>query len=437
MDKFTLLSLPDDVLLAVLAHLPARELFSCRVVCVRLRDLCLHRELWRTVRVRDSGVVRAALRLAPCIGEVWLSWANPLAPLPRPRTACVVEELHVSVEARRDVPLAVNTVQHLGAGGGVRKLDISMEFIPAKKMMPLLKAVCGIKGLQELTVDVRYSDEPAAFFRQQQAEPSLTKLVYQSQSADPFLVLLLKTHAATLQEVRLAGLQDLPAALLAGVPGLRTLHCAPRDDLPLLLTLANLQSIVLTDLKRNVTPPGARDFLAQASHLRSVALHLTPAVSKSLLLALGRSRSAGLVESIVVATVLDLALEDLVVVLRRFPSLRSFDTLYLSADSLLKAISPESAPSLTTLSVVPRASCLHSSIHQDAVLDLLLRNPRLHLRLYPPTVLHLDVCPCEWCVKGCHKELKAPFGLLRLAFSSHRRGAGCPRGCYQLVVPHS
>ncbi|XP_034231511.1 uncharacterized protein LOC117639745 [Thrips palmi] len=63
-----LLFLSDDTLLAVLAYLPIRELFSLRTVCRRLRDLCVKRDLWRHARVEGKGLVRAALALAPCLG---------------------------------------------------------------------------------------------------------------------------------------------------------------------------------------------------------------------------------------------------------------------------------------------------------------------------------------------------------------------------------
>ncbi|XP_034244700.1 uncharacterized protein LOC117647185 [Thrips palmi] len=47
----SLLDLPDDALLAVLAYLSRAELLGCRVVCRRLRDLCLHRHLWKSAAI--------------------------------------------------------------------------------------------------------------------------------------------------------------------------------------------------------------------------------------------------------------------------------------------------------------------------------------------------------------------------------------------------
>lgn len=70
-------ALPDEVLLQVLALLDVRQVLAVRLVCRRLRDLAMHADLWRR-RSLDTyfhpvGVVKAVLRLAPCLGVLHLS----------------------------------------------------------------------------------------------------------------------------------------------------------------------------------------------------------------------------------------------------------------------------------------------------------------------------------------------------------------------------
>ncbi|XP_034233208.1 uncharacterized protein LOC117640623 [Thrips palmi] len=130
MEQSLLLALPDDALLAVLAFLPPRQLLSCRVLCRRLRDLCLHPDLWRRVRVlrwKDHDLWRSAFRLAPCLRELDIS-GNHLrgAASEVSRTSCVVAKLTLSVATTHEVTFATAIVEKVSALGGLEQLVLDI-----------------------------------------------------------------------------------------------------------------------------------------------------------------------------------------------------------------------------------------------------------------------------------------------------------------------
>ncbi|XP_034240668.1 uncharacterized protein LOC117644952 [Thrips palmi] len=431
-----LLLLPDEVLLAVLAHLEPRQLLQCRALCRRLRDLCLHRRLWQTADVSDLFLLRAALNLAPCLGEVRVTNPEAVAYLVQ-GTACVVSDLSVEVGSQLDAAFATTIVGKLSALGGAKKLSLHFHCpLPTPSVATLLKAVVHIDGLQELQVFGTGAFDPMEAvlpLSDLELRPSLRKLSYWSREVDPCLDLLLKTHAPTLEEVFLFFLHEIPTTLLGSMPRLRVLACHPCDRLSELADLPSLESVRLMGAR--VTEDGAFcaglvDFLRRSSHLRSVEFNGTRDVgSDAHLVALADSPSALHINAISGVDVAQGLLERVAATLPKFSLLK-----YLGLDSVppnvvLKAISPETLPSLSVLSVrsTDRGMCLHAWLHDPAVQDVLVRNPNLHLYEAGMSTIP-DNCACAWCRWGCHGTLQH-FNY----YSSHVRRADCPQKCFQVV----
>ncbi|XP_034252554.1 uncharacterized protein LOC117652031 [Thrips palmi] len=290
-----LLSLPDDALLAVLAFLPARTLFACRVACRRLRDLCLHRHLWRSVCVESLGVLRAATAaLVPCIGRISLDVPLRSTAALLKDTACVVRALELAVQNSQDAALASTLLSEVSAVGGATEIVLLIKCRRPNALQPLLKAVWDRRGLLTLDVTNNSRRPLPSDWCEADGVPSLTRLRYDSPSADPFLELLLRTHAATLQHVELHRLEDVPASLLASALQLRSLKCSPCEGLSKLVDLPDLSSIDLShesylnchclEAESAAFPRGTLAFLTEASHLRSVTLCVSTEDSEAPLL---------------------------------------------------------------------------------------------------------------------------------------------------------
>ncbi|XP_034255366.1 uncharacterized protein LOC117653669 [Thrips palmi] len=432
MDQVALLALPDEVLLAVLAHLSPRELLGCRVQCRRLRDLCLHRRLWTAACVSDLGVLRAALSLAPCLRQVTVraSDLEAVACLVQ-GSACVVTMLRLDVLSPSDAALATIIVNKLSSVGGVRNLCLNIGCPSASPTLPtLLKAILCIQGIEELTVNHGHRVPLPAPWCEVPVRPSLTKLALSSRAGGPFMHQLLSTHAATLQDVSIPRLAEaeVPTALLGELPQLRRLACRATQSLSELADHPSLAQIQL--FGGDVAfPDGARALLRRAPHLRALEFHGASGISSAAdLRELAGSRSAPLLESLIGVGGAPEVLEQLAPLLPRFSSLQCLN-LASAPPNLLRAISPESLPSLSTLSLTcpDQGTCLHAWLHDPAIQDLLLRNPRLHL-------LHcglLDVpqgCACVWCRWGCHARLRSGW-----LYSAHP--GACPRNCFQVAGP--
>ncbi|XP_034246898.1 uncharacterized protein LOC117648502 [Thrips palmi] len=428
----SLLDLPDDVLLAVLAYLSPVELLACRVLCRRLRDLCLHRELWKTAHVRsvvgDRGVARAALRLAPCLRRVFFGDLGPISSLVA-STECAVTELSVLVRLDTEVAPATAIVQKFATLGGLKSLDLLLGMsLEIDTAYDLLEAVYRLTCLRELKISVCQNSELGDPRRDgARVRSSLVKLSY-SRFQDPFLELLLTTHGATLEEVALLTGDSLPVNLLAAMPRLRSLTCHMSNELVYSHGLSRLETLHLNASDRFFTP-NALEFFRRAPNLRTVSFSVPRQDPASPLQALAASPSARVLE------VLNLRwgaphLMDLTWLagfIPRFPSLRSLslDTslLRVDLDGLLQSVTPTSAPSLTALRMTS-SGCPHAWLHRSAVQELLTRNARLHLHVGGDIPRQ---CSCEWCSRGCHAGLRGT--LSRRAMASHRRTAGCPSGC--------
>ncbi|XP_034244642.1 uncharacterized protein LOC117647171 isoform X2 [Thrips palmi] len=427
-----LLSLPDETLLAVLAHLAPRELFNCRVVCRRLRDLSLHRSLWQAAVVKDKGLLRAALNLAPCLGKI-----SPRLPLETiasfmPSTTCAVANLGITVHNESDAAQATIILLKLSALSGVRSLNLENRCPPGQSLSTLLNATHNVIGLRKLSIQNYSQESLSVAWCDLKTRPSLTKLLYSSNLSEPFLHLLLETHAATLQEMCLFCRNDQVGTLLAQIPNLRSLTCFPSNDLSHLAVLPDLQSIHVMSLSE-AYPPGALEFLRGASNLRSVKI--TNNFSSEPALALAESPSASQIESLTITTILSETLALVVPVLCKFSSLTSLSMNSIEFDcvNFLRAMCWTSLPCLTTLKIpFPREICLHSWLHGPAVQGTLIRNPRLHIRDRTASTTAED-CSCQWCQWGCHELLRESDKPK--AYASHSRGPECPADCYRVVLP--
>ncbi|XP_034232263.1 uncharacterized protein LOC117640114 [Thrips palmi] len=448
MDQSPLLTLPDEVVLAVLACLPPGDVLSCSVLCRRLRGLCRDPELWRRLAVQPSADRwwRAALRFAPCLRELDLTAPYPTTEALQAvstamsSSACVVAKLTLDVREDLSGALTAALVQKTAALGGLNTVHLliweSYENNDIWDVSMLFTAVHEVPELRELIIEntIVASDdwlECSAF----EGSASLRKLTYSSleDSDSPFLLeRLLKRHASSLEHVRLyIGFAPVPVSLLAAIPGLRSLTCAlsQYDDLSELKTSRGLNTLVL--LGRNGPlpfPAGALAFLRAAPQLRSVALPSSRPSPAAPLGALAESPSASVLET------LDLRgyeadLSEVAAALSRFPALRTLalDVHKYQTDNFLPAVSPATAPRLTTLEMrVPLGACPHAWLH-DFAQDALERNPRLHLRTW------FGTCPdkakqCGWCRLGCHSRLGS---IERTAFAAHAKTTGCPGDCFR------
>ncbi|XP_034244322.1 uncharacterized protein LOC117646987 [Thrips palmi] len=427
-----LLALPDDALVRVLALLPPRQLFSLRLMCRRLRDLCLHPNAWRSIRLRGypKGLLKATLRLAPCLHKIRLPSSNlQAAACAISNTKCVVTKLELAVQTEFEVAWATAIVLKFSALGGLRK--ISLELFPGAPdaLPPLLRMVYSVQDLRVLYVwDYSDAELPPSVWSDLEPRPSLTKLKYEG-APFSFLCLLLETHAATLEEIVLF-VDELPTSRLGMMPRLRSLACRPSDDLSQLKSLSSLETLELYVFsEENVCFPGAEEFLLQGPSLRSVSFVSYSSCrvpSSSLLWALAKSPSAPVLERLSLCGV-----EDVLVAaaIPRFSSLQAL-TLELDAvpsDDFFRAVSPASTPHLATLELWPHG-CPHAMLHDPAVQDVLVKNAGLHLRLLHTPSLK-DDCACRWCIWRCHQHELRTHGGLRSAFSAHRRRPGCPRDC--------
>ncbi|XP_034243417.1 uncharacterized protein LOC117646514 [Thrips palmi] len=433
------LSLPDDALLVVLAFLTPRELFACRTVCRRLRDICEHRDLWRKVHVwdDDAGVLLAALAVAPCLKGMHLS--SPLAALDLaslvPGSTCVVDGLSFDLATENDVLLAIDVLLHLSSVGGVRELYIEWGGEPpVKTLTKLAEAICSLPGLLYFDFHYPFEEPLQVTLRNLDVEvmPTLKRLEIIGDRMDPFAEYLLKKHADTLQEVRVY-FRDVPVSLLMVLPRLRSLACMSHKDLAQLSNLENLDSFeLLYDLdevpkEKDVFCPGTLKFLRRASHLKSVTM---PLHSPANLSALSLSFSSAVVEALDLNCFPGFYFEGLIDVLHQFPSLRTLSVDAEPPDDFLRTISPVSLPRLATLVVYPpKNPSIRAWLHEPAIQDLLIRNPDLHLFIHNRRSRGVYACFCVWCSRG-HRSSRADYS--RQPVSSHKRKAGC--NCFQVAV---
>ncbi|XP_034256689.1 uncharacterized protein LOC117654283 [Thrips palmi] len=327
-----LLALPDNALVRVLALLLPREFFSLRLrlVCRRLRDLCLHPNVWRSIRLRGGhkGLLKATLRLAPCLHKIYLPSSNlQAAACAISNTKCVVTKLALAVQTEFEAAWATAMVLKFSTLAGFRKISPDLFRGATDALPPLLRMVNSVQDLRVLRV-WGYSDAelPPSLWSDLEPRPSLTKLKYEY-APSPFLCLLLETHAATLEEVVLF-VDELPTSRLGMMPRLRSLTCRPSGDLSQLKKLSSLETLELYGFpEKNMCFPGAEEFLLQGPSLRSVSFDSESycrVPSSSLLRALAKSPSTPVLERLSLRCVEDLPVA---AALQRFSSAKTVTTM--------------------------------------------------------------------------------------------------------------
>ncbi|XP_034256652.1 uncharacterized protein LOC117654275 isoform X2 [Thrips palmi] len=371
-DEMAFWTLPDDFLLAVLGHLPTRELFTARLVCRRFRDLCLHRQLWKT-----------------------RSLANDLF--------------------GSDF---INLVQRLSSLGGLTELGfcLALENPNSLLVQALLKTIYTISGLQSLFIggEIPLAADISVDVK---VEPSLKKINYRSLGDDacervPFIGSLLKAHASTLEEV-IVELHDVPLSPLQGSKKLRSLTIFPHEELPLLVDCPNLSTIEIVYSDRWVYPAGTIEFFRRAVSLRSVTFTCPVRDSLAPLVALAGSKAAKRVWMLDIFATSPDVITLLGISLYKFPSLRRLTFQGKVTDDFLRAVDPAATPNLTSLALDvchDGSPCAHSWLHGPAIQDLFARNPRLGLHIENWYGKYGRDCSCRWCSWGCHSKLVEPKG---------------------------
>ncbi|XP_052131611.1 uncharacterized protein LOC113215023 isoform X3 [Frankliniella occidentalis] len=193
-------ALPDDALLAVLHRLDNGDLVRCRRVCRRLRDVVGHPELWR-----DRDISGGFLLMSPppprCRRLALTGWRKlPVGSATAVRTtSCAAAGLSILVDAHPLV--AAGVIRRQAELGRLTELDIS--FSPACWRAGeglLLRSALQVGGLRELHIGSSKHSYTTGW--SSPVPPSLKKLAYGGDDA-ALLKVLLRAHAATLEEVRL------------------------------------------------------------------------------------------------------------------------------------------------------------------------------------------------------------------------------------------
>ncbi|XP_052132879.1 uncharacterized protein LOC127752195 [Frankliniella occidentalis] len=306
--------MPDDVLLAVLQYVDVEDLFACRLVCKKLGALALHPDVWRhrqlvaaKAGLEDAGQETPVLRLAPCLREVCVDF--PLDNLLFATTRCAVANMTLEVWSDPSLQAAL-VLRNQEALGRLKKAEL--VFCPMEPILndipwqPMLSAPGQIPwlvfwtaatcGLKTLVINMFPPSVPAdaSLFRNS-VVPCSTLTEFQcevSKKSEPFVNFVLAGHAATLEEVGLAGAglpssSTLTATLLAAAPNLARLQCALLPGLEALAESASLREVCLvvtsaSDLKflgpraSGLKPavPAAAAFLRRADQLHKVALRI-------------------------------------------------------------------------------------------------------------------------------------------------------------------
>ncbi|XP_034236886.1 uncharacterized protein LOC117642629 [Thrips palmi] len=409
----SLLSLPDDDLLSVLDYLSTPDLLSCLAVCHRLRDVALRPELWRrrsigfvehNVSTRNHGA--AVLRMAPCASRLSMRFdghSDALRTLAA-TTKCAVAELIIRNEHDSVRPEAAKLViRNQAAPGTLRALDVLAE-------------VFSPQGLTRLAVEVPESSYPEA--EPAPLSPASIKEVTLVTKDPRFVHCVLRSHAATLQAVKLRGDCQGVAPLLAAIPGLQHLDCPVMEDLPLLTRGTSLRSLRLTLKEDQVAfQATAAAFLRTATHLEELDLsYACPAWllgEQRLLTALASSGQAALrklVFSLPNYTGLTTSVDkELAAALPGLPALEWLILPQRVCWRVLNAINPDNLPRLRGLSLlgcsrVSEPQCTHATVmHLSNVRHILAKYSQFYL------VVRSRSCEeskwsklCEHCLRGCH-----------------------------------
>ncbi|XP_026279618.1 uncharacterized protein LOC113207319 [Frankliniella occidentalis] len=457
--------LPDDVLVEVMQHLAVPDLFALRLVCKRLRDLALHRDVWRLRTLKEKNPwTCTVLRLAPCLRKMALVLPLERCHVPY-TTKCAVADLELRVN-RAGSPHAAFVIRNQEALGRLRRVSVNIQYASYSGLTVLLGALASTAGLKKLelpTMDWIERSLMGPVVRHPRPVSTASLEIFRGSpnlAYEPFCSCILTGHSATLQVVYLdvwnvdTSFGASLAPLMAHMPNLRELHSPLLPGMDALAACASLRdvSFELTSATQAVLLAAA-EFFRRATRLRDVYLNCEKAdsddvpgvVGVNLALALassGKSRVQDLtLYNANVEDAVDCHHQQLLGALPQLPALR-----YLRLDgppeAVLAAISPAAAPALRTLVLrpCPEIRCGHAWLHSDPVRAALTANPLLHIQVFTPSESECVLSkPCETCALGCHPELL--YAEL-LCFFSHDPEMECSNehdvtgGCVWIHIPH-
>ncbi|XP_052124039.1 uncharacterized protein LOC113211242 isoform X1 [Frankliniella occidentalis] len=435
--------LPDNVLLEVMQCLDLADLLACRLVCRRLGALAMLPEAWRhqsldLVCIDDGYGLNgprhnecAVLQLAPCLREWEL-----IIPLEKfhtlyTTTRCAVHTLTFCVEemSGKDALQVSLLIRNQAALGRLRRLSIGSHVwrstMDAEDAAVLLGTVAAttscLEELQLLGFDC-YPPSTLAGLHRSFPGASLKSFEHDLEEcpeAEPFCEFILSTHATTLESVKLGCYyftSTSTAALLAGIPNLRSLQCGM---MPGLEAVAGCEQ--LRDLELCVAYDGealaAAEFLRRATQLVKVTLDydevgMAPSLDVDFVLALTATEHSRL-EALSIKTRDGGPFpqqQSLLKALPHLPALKHLEVHAEATDELLLGSTPATAPALRTLKVSRiDVKCAHDALHRDAVQKLMSLNPDLKFFTYKLSYCYTDD-RCAWCSLGCHQEMRDDSG---------------------------
>lgn len=298
MERLT--DLKDGVLLEVLRHLDVPDLLRCRLVCKRLGELALHRDVWQHMSLdafKDREALCATMHLAPCLKKLALHhpW-HKCKCQSYIMSSCAVAELSISVFFDDDA-LAVNGVIAMIHNqvllGRLRCLVVYLrhEVHNIDRVLATLASVSG--SLEKLHVilpswsqsfismtqsDTNFVQPTNVYSPSLRVFSCLLNVFHEGLVGyESFVDFILTTHAGTLEEVnfeiRRTWTSTSTAFVLASMPNLRCLKCPLLPELQAVAASKSLRSVSLA--VKFQTPPlvaAAEAFFGSAEQLRDASL---------------------------------------------------------------------------------------------------------------------------------------------------------------------
>ncbi|XP_026277407.2 uncharacterized protein LOC113205849 [Frankliniella occidentalis] len=435
--------LPDDVLLALLQYVDAKDVFACRLVCKRLCGLALHPDVWRrrcievlsSLHEDDCSWKCAALGLAPCLGALKVGLPSRTCVARNlKKTSCEVAKLSLDFwdDAIADARAPIGRQVRLG-----RLSHLSLFFFDCHRECGafLLKLPVFAPDLQTLAVsgnlDVGHhmvGADTQRFHNVYKAGERLAQLRHfdwrvngLNEGFGSFLMFL---FATSLEEVSFSSYLGAPyvnvlsterSERLAGMPNLRVLSCPALPGLEAVAACGSLREVTLYVMRMTHPDyPGAAAFLRGAVQLRKVTLQYRPGADSpadagvDLVAALGASGRSQ-VESLVIDNDRVQDFPQLDPLLSALPSLPALQHLEVDVDAvpgeLLQGITPVTAPALRSLRLRVYSRCIHAWMHADAIRKFLAMNPCVQLLLLRRPKYCDGGVPCTVCALGCQHRI--------------------------------
>ncbi|XP_052127438.1 uncharacterized protein LOC127750277 isoform X2 [Frankliniella occidentalis] len=436
--------LPDKVILKVMKNFTAEDLLRCRLLCKKFGRLALDPAVWRGVSVGEASC--PVFRLAPCLSFLRVD-VQQLGHCKHLRTTnCAVRELELKFGDGDGVDLKqlIESIQRQESLGRLKELEVEVDFLQMKSrvLAALLKAVAFVAGLERLRVygdsDMHKGPALGAAYAVRSPLPSTLKEFRFMACArlDNFVNFVLGAHAATLEKIFLMGPMCTPetARLIGGMPKLQDLDSYLLPGMEAVAACESLSILHLElDFPNHATQLGGVTLLREVHHVTDITLDTYFAEDSAqldvyalMILALGSSRQSQVKKlrlrpgsyvsgeagkrsyQRIFGAVTD--------VLPKLAALQELSVTLDLPDEVLQAITPETAPALRRIGLVP-SMCVHAWVHRGVVSKFLSANPSLHVALPHKS----NPCTCQVCTEDCHQDLrKAKRGhLWRMYLCTH------------------